>query len=468
MSATALRGTPSKTLHMRSTHLYGWLVLSGISLLAACSGASPTSDPLVPGGPTPTSTVGGSDAGAPSTNDAAPPTSPTTPPTTPSPPSSGTIEFHLLLGVAGSDMPGDSIALGGDNYTDLIMSNFIAGVMYGHLIKAYSPGMTFDADYLYGSLFAQLLQENIATEYYMSSSALIDPSPDQQAVMGSGQGGPYQINNYAADMVYGSYTPQGYSLINYVALQKNIGYAFSTAATQYTKDTPAPFNDKFFGPMLTAYFHFNDYVALQQIGPVGGYTPPWEPNYDDALTKFKALPENFLEMLLNVAYNQGYYGTLLSSYSQLGASATAATLMTVDDYATVWGVDDTYQQYPYQVRYYLDQLYDNPVPTTSPTATTTPANHVSFGMGMLGETFASVFSNIAYIDSSAGYVDVDPSKANAAFVSALAQVGVASDAALDLSQAGQRAQIFSILENAISTLETTLGASFIARSTTAL
>jgi hypothetical protein len=465
----------SKGTGMRTSHVYGWLALAGISVIAACSGASPTSDPVVPGSPTPSSTStstsgtgGNGDGGATTMGDAAPPPSSTTAPTTPSPPSSGTIGFHLLLGVAGSDTPGDSITLDGDNYTDLMMSNFIAGVMYGHLIKAYSPGMTFDADYLYGSIFAQLLQENLATEDYVSTSSLLDPSPDQQAVMGEGQGGPYQINNYAADMVYGSYQPQGYSLINYVTIQKNIGYAFADAATQYTKDTPAPFNDKYFGPMLTAYFHFNDYVALQRIGPVGGYMPAWEPDYDDALATFESLPNNFLEIVLNAAYNQGYYGPLVSSYSRLGATATTATLTSVDSYASVWGMSDTYQQYPYQVRYYLDQIYDNPIPTTSPSVTMTPSNHVNFGMAGLSDVFGAVFAKLAYVDPSAGYSTIDPSKATAAFASASSLAGVASDAALDLSQAADRAKIFAILDGAITNLETTLGTSFIARSTTAL
>jgi hypothetical protein len=387
--------------------------------------------------------------------------------TTPSPPSSGTIAFHLLLGVSGSK-PGDRLNLDGDRYTDVIMSNVIAGVMYGHLVRSYTPSMQFYADYLYGSIFAQLLQENLATEDYVAGSGLIDSSPDQQAVMSAGQGGPYQINNYAADMVNGSYTPKGYALINYVALQKNIGYAFADAATQYTQPTPASFNDVFYGPMLTAYFHFNDYVALQEVGPVGGFTPPWEPAYGQALANFEKLPDNFLEILLNAAYNQGYYGGLVKSYSALGATATQQTLTTVDGYASIWGVNDTYQQYPYQVRYYLDQLYDNPIPTTSPSTTVTPSNHVRFGMPALGSTFASAFAKLAYVDANAGYVAIPSSQASAAFASALAQAGVDTSAALDLSQAADRAEIFAVIEAAIAQLEKALGTDFKARTTTAL
>jgi hypothetical protein len=461
------------------------LVLTAALFASACSGsldAASATSPL-PGGSGSSEPGSGSpssscDAGAatpipsgpspsPVGSDASAPVAPVGP-LAPSPPSSGTIGFHLLLGVSGSDSPGDSLTLDGDEYTDLVMSNFVAGAMYGHLVRAYTPTMQIDRDYLYGSIFAQLLQENLATEDYATGTGLIDSSPDQQAVMGSGQGGPYQINNYAADMVYGSYEPKGYSLVNYVALQKNIGFAFADAATQYTKATPAAFNDLYFGPMLTAYFHFNDYVALQEIGPMGGYTPGWEPDYDHALAAFESLPGNFLDVLLNVAYNQGYYGTLVASYSHLGATATASTVSTVDGYASVWGVSDTYRQYPYQVRYYLDQLYDAPVPTTSPTTTTTPQNHVRFGMAQLGATFAAAFAKLAYVDAKAGYGTIPGAQASAAFAASLAKAGVDGSAALDLSDAAGRAAIFDVLDGAIAGLESSLGTSFIARSTTAL
>ena len=61
--------------------------------------------------------------------------------------------------------------------------------MYGHLVRERTPAILFDEDYLYGSIFGQLLQENLATQLYARSSTLIDSSPDQQAVMGAGQGG---------------------------------------------------------------------------------------------------------------------------------------------------------------------------------------------------------------------------------------------------------------------------------------
>jgi hypothetical protein len=452
---------------------YGGVLGCALTLaLAACGGSPPEASrsgwPEAGGGAhgdDAGGTIDGSpvDAGAP-TGDAAgsPPSAEAGPPVVvdggpvAAGASRGTIDFHLLLGVAGSK-PGDSLTLDGDGYTDLIASNFVAGVMLGHLVRKRAPGIQFDEDYLYGSIFAQLLQENLATELYSASSPLIDSSPLQQAVMGAGQGGPYQINEYAADMVHGSYAPQGGALINYVALQKNIGYALADAAQQYTKPTPPSFDDKLYGPMLTAYFHYNDFVALQAIGPAGGYTPPWEPAYDQAIANFGKLPDAFLDVLLNVAYNQGYYGPLMTQYSQLGSKATPATVASLATYDAAWGVSDTYQQYPFQVRYYLDQLYDNPAPKTG----VVPDNHVVFRVAGLGDVFSGVMQTLAHVDASSKYVFITQAEAGAAFQAALAKSG-ATAVTLDLSAPADRARIFTLLEDAIAGLEASLGADFTA------
>jgi chitodextrinase len=368
-----------------------------------------------------------------------------------------TINFHLLLGVGS---PQDTLSLGTGNYTDLIQSNMIAGVMYGHLLQQYMPGLQFNKDYLYGSLFGQLLQENIETELYKSSSSQIDPSSDQQAVMGVGQGGPYQINNYAADMNPG--TP-GYALIDYDALRANIGYTLAGATAQASKATPASFNNKYFGPMLTAYFHFDDFKALANIG-AGSWTPGWQPAYGYALVNFKTLPDNFLDVLLNAAYNQGYYGPLVTYYSKLGANATGATVASVNSYASVWGSQDTYQQYPYQVRYYLDQLYNNPIPTTSPNTMVTPSNHVSATLTQWQAIFTSVFTMMSYKDPSGNLVLLTAANVQSAFSAAVTNAGLNSNSTLDLSTASDRARIFSVLEQAIQNLESSLGIQFSATS----
>jgi hypothetical protein len=393
------------------------------------------------GTPTPTATSSGSGSGGGST---------------------GTINFHLMLGASVAQ---DKITLDGDNYTDLILSNMVAGVTYGHLVQEYYPGELFQKDYLYGSIMGQLLQENLATQDYLASGNLIDPASDQQAVMGAGQGGPYQINNYVPDMVAPG---SGHALVNFVALQKNIGFTIAGMTNQNSLPTPPMFNNKYFGPVLTAYFHYNDFVALGLIGKgPGGWQTPWEPAYDNMLVTFKTLPNNFLDVALNVAYNQGYYGPLMQKYSNLGATATASTVASVNAYSSVWGDANSYDQYPYQVRYYLDQIYGNPIPTSA-TATTANTNHVMFNVSLLQTVFANVYQTLGYVNASGQYGLYSASQANAAFTSALSQAGVSATATLDLANASQRAQMFSVLEHAVANIESSTNSKLNATSLTQL
>jgi hypothetical protein len=390
-------------------------------------------------------------------------------PSTGSVTTSGQLNFHYYYGTSPTTAQ-DSLVLTGDNYTDLIMSNLIAGVMYGHLLGEFTPGIQFNKDYLYGSIFAQLLQENIATQSYTSSSALIDPSPSQQAVMGAGQGGPYQINNYAADMVAGTYQPQGFSLINYVAIQKNIGFTMADAATQYSRPTPASFNNKYYGPMLTAYFHFNDYVALNYIGGNSlsepwsaashSWNPPWQPAFANAIAALETLPGSQLEILLNVAYNAGFYAQLFVDDTQASANSTAATVASFNNFASAWG-GDSYHQYPYQVRGYLDQLYNIPSPSPTNLGTlVTTSNHVAFNMGALRGVFANVCQTLAHVDGAGKYDFLTAAQANTAFDAALASVGLTTANTLDLSNAANRAVIFTVIDRALGNLEKNLDFSF--------
>jgi hypothetical protein len=437
--------------------------------------ATPTATPSPTATPKPTATPSPTPSATPSATPVASPTPSATPSATPSGggvTTSGQINFHYYYGTSPTTAQ-DFLVLTGDNYTDLIMCNMIAGVMYGHLLNEFTPGIQFNQDYLYGSIFGQLLQENLATEYYTNTSLLIDPSSKQQAVFGTGQGGPYQINNYAADMVAGTYAPAGFSLINYVALQKNIGYSMSNAASQHTNATPASFNNKYYGPMLTAYFHFNDYKALQYIGGntnSSGYepwastnadwNPAWQPSFSEAVKSFTSLPGNQLEILLNIAYNAGYYAQLFVDKSTASANSTAATVASFNSFTNAWA-GDSYHQYPYQVRGYLDQLYDNPTPDSNDLNTiVTPNNHVAFNMATLEGVFSNVFQTLSYVDASGNYDSITATQATTAFASALSSAGLTTSSTLDLSNAANRAAIFSVINAAITNLEKNLNTSF--------
>jgi hypothetical protein len=222
--------------------------------------------------------------------------------------------------------------------------------------------------------------------------------------------------------------------------------------------------------MLTAYFHANDYRALQYTGgasltqpwtPAGfDWTPQWQPYFYDLIGVFDGLPNNFLDIVMNVAYNQGYYGSLFLDECKLGANATAATVTAADSYKNAWG-GDTYQQYPYQVHNYLDQMYDNPTPSSSDLSVTVSYNnHIAFKLDSLGSVFSNVFQTLAYIDSSGGYDYIPASAAAGAFNAALDSAGLSSTDTLDFSNAADRAKIFGLLETAIGNLEKDLNTDF--------
>jgi hypothetical protein len=482
---TAMTATPA-TIGTEAVSLFGGSATpSPTPSPTPSSSATPTpyATPTPSATPTPTSTPTPSPTATPAPSATPLPTATPTPSATPVPTpypvsgsvtTTGTINFHYSFGTNNNGQIGDFMTLDGDNYTDLIMANIIAGVMYGHLLKEVTPGIQFNQDYLYGSIMAQLLQENIATEYYTNTSLVIDSSPNQQSVMGAGQGGPYQINNYAVDMVAGTYAPQGFSLINYVAIQKNIGYSMRNAATQYTQQTPASFNNKYYGPILTAYFHVNDYLALQYIGGANlqtpwsstgnQWTPPWQPAFDSTLTSFEKLTGSQLDILLNVAYNAGYYAQLFTSDVAASVNSTAATAAAMGSYTNAWNGGE-YQQYPYQVRSYLDQLYAIPTPQyNNLSSITTPSTHVAFPMSTLGTVFNNVFETLAYVDGSGNYNYISGAQAAVAFSQALSASGLNSTMVLDLSNAGQRATIFSVLDAAITNLEKNLNTHFIDRT----
>ena len=99
--------------------------------------------------------------------------------------STGKIYFHGYVPNYSTNEFSDNLILDGDNYTDLIMSNYIAGVLLGSNLSKKFPGINFNKDYIYGILMGQLLQENLSTEDYLNSSNLIDPSASQVFCYGS-------------------------------------------------------------------------------------------------------------------------------------------------------------------------------------------------------------------------------------------------------------------------------------------
>ena len=214
------------------------------------------------------------------------------------------------------------------------------------------------------------------------------------------------------------------------------------------------FNNKYYGPVLTAYFHLNDLRALEALeNGSQGYISSAAPNFAKCMDNLVSISNNPLDIITNYAYNQGYYGGLVgSSTTDCVNSTPTAFLAKYNSYNNASG--SSYDAYPYQVRFYLDELYNQStlVPATN--------NHVAFNMTNLANVFSSVFQTLAYVNSSGQYVYISASQANTAFSAALTKAQVADFAILDLSDATQRATIYSILETAITNLEATLKTNF--------
>ena len=375
---------------------------------------------------------------------------------------SGTLYFHVNFPATTTSQFGDSMPLAGDNYTDLIMSNYVAGVMLGHLIVENFPGMQFNKDYMYGSLFGQLLQENNATENYISSSNLIDPTAFQiHNVMSAGQGGPYQDNSYANDMVNNE--SGGHALINYITLQQNLGYTLATAKAQSSQPTPPMFNNKYFGPMIIAYFQLIDLASLEytEDGQDAGWISSAAPNFPKCMTKLVNIPNSPLDIIMNYAYNQGFQGGLVNT-STTDCVNNSASVFLAKYNNTANEAGTSFNAYPYQVRLYLDEIYNQSGLINQGTV------HLAFSMQNLASVFANDFATLSYVNSSGDYIYISQVQANSAFNQALTSLGISSTTVLDLSNVAQRQTIFAIIEAAVTNLETNLGTNFSATSLTQL
>lgn len=366
----------------------------------------------------------------------------------------------------------DTIPLDSD-YTDLVQMNFVAGVLYGHMVNTTYPDIKFDKDYLYGSLFAQLLQENpdLATYPKAKVNDNINTEPEFSILLEPGQGGPYQINNYAIRLPDST----GKGLINYCALQNGLGYFIANQAagfpapfTQNTDKGPASLGSLFFGPIAAAYFQYNDLVATFTANSVawGPEQATWKPCVQNLSAETGALL--LLDMLQNANYNAGLYSSIFKQYVAICADPAShqEALDNIDNYAlndqqynqTV-GVDSsgTFILYPRQVRFYLDELFGN----NSRIDTWLSVNNtLTFTFGSLKPVFESAMEKLGYGTSPANYALITQAQASTAFDSAMSSEGVTEATSVTMQSCSDREKLYAVLDQAYSNLESTLNFKF--------
>lgn len=399
---------------------------------------------------------------------------------------SGTLSYKLTLPAGGNSPTTLTLST---NYTDLLISNYVAGALIGRLISDTYPGVQFNKDYLYGTLFAQLLQESNGANVYSNTGSrsnwIIQDPATLGPLMAPTQGGPYQINSYPQRLEYPSATappgmsaPMGVGLVNYVALQQGLNYSVSDQdnSCQAANVAPDSLDSKYFGPLAAAYFQFNDIYRLTELNAYGGM-----PNFAACMSNLK-LPSsaqnqnNILDMILNAAYNAGTTSDILVDYLAVcasmykpGSSAMTQVLSMGDyslspsDYISAAGLgvgspkpiapDYVYLFYPRQVRLYLDEIYNQ---KTFPSSAFTGTSNVSLSAQDIGAVFVNVFGTLSYVNSAGQYGYIASADSNQAFTKALATVGLSTQSVLNISNSADRAKFFSLLDAAILNLQNSL------------
>lgn len=391
---------------------------------------------------------------------------------TPTSAADGVIHFHLNLPFGSGNVERLTLST---NHTDLIISNFVAGALLGRLVEEKDPELRFNKDYVYGALFAQLLQENIDTGNYQQGTNWINPDAVERGrLLSPGQGGPYQINDYSKRLE----TDAGIGLVNFVALQKGLGYSVEDqdSGAQTAAVGPESLDDKYFGPMAAAFFHLNDLNRLimnnaESWGPQHQYFATCMSNLRDP--RSDEFSYNNLDMLLNAAYNAGTYSRILNDYvricaRQFGTGPESTQVKSQGDYSlsdtayqsaigTSESAGSTFILYPRQVRLYLDQIYNSP---HFPSAAITGENSVRLSARDIGYVFANSMGTLAYVDDQSRYRYVDWSDGDAAYHAALDSLELTEGSVLDISKKAERSRFFALLDASIDNVANRLNTTF--------
>jgi hypothetical protein len=291
----------------------------------------------------------------------------------------GTMMFKTYMPVPNHDHKGFHASIwnlnnAADKYLPLHLSNWIGGILMGHMLQAEwkwpVDGGKLKKQYLYGTLFSQLFQESEPS-----------PNPDDiargvvnpnKALLGVGQGGPWQLNDYSKPL-------DKTGLVNYLSIQHSLNFTVTdqTTGVQNKKIGPDTLSSVDTGAIYAAYFHFNDVKRYQEMMDAG--FQKGKPEVEE-WKKCKANIESGAfetpDMMLNVWYNAGPYAHFAKLVVKICANNDEEAKKALADYSLS---DDqfiekfakkypkdlpqkgtTYILYLRQVNYYIDQfLNDN-------------------------------------------------------------------------------------------------------------
>ncbi|OIN83997.1 carbohydrate binding domain protein [Francisella sp. TX07-6608] len=392
----------------------------------------------------------------------------------------GEVAYHNTFPISQSEAY-DIFITNTDYANTVIMSNTIAGVMYGYLIKQKYPKMKFNKDYLYGSLIGQLMQESDMSSQLAQNfnpndpDQLIHNSTYANILLQAGQGGPYQINDYSKRLPSAE-AKGALGLVNYNAVAAILGYSIQDQddGSQTKKIGPEALDNIYSGPMITAFYHFNDINRMNVNSTNDWYV--YHDQWNKCLENSQKNTAGGLTFpfVMNVVYNAGDYSPVLKTYLNICAEGSTNTkeykninnwLLETINYQTIIGAEKpntgeaTYYRYPRQVSFYINQIFNSNNKKLEDTGITVN-NQVTFSISRLKQVFAMVMHKLSYRDNNDDLHFISIEDANKAFDQAINQITTTDGQipeALSFSNTQkttnqQRLLIYKIIQKAISNL----------------
>ncbi|MCF6775054.1 hypothetical protein L3V83_00580 [Thiotrichales bacterium 19X7-9] len=396
----------------------------------------------------------------------------------------GNVIYHTNFPVNPHSTTVEKIDLSQPKYVNLILSNYVAGELLSYMISDKYPSWHYNHDYVVGSLFGQLLQENISTASYPGDN-FINNEEQRNQLLQPGQGGPYQLNDYSKRLPGVDTKGSGSEgLINYKVLQASLGYTIEEQdnGSQTLAKGPVSLDNIYFGPIAAAYFHLNDINRinvnnLQTWGPQANSWPKCKIALDQG--KFESF-----DMILNAAYNAGTYSDILGTLidlcaypDELNSYMTNLSNYSMNDEPYInafqlpsvlkdgyhpkslpnWYNETTFVIYPRQVEYYIDQLTNNNSKLEQYGLTTNTS--FAFNLEQLKDVFENSMHTLAY-GTVGNYQFISKQDSAKAFDTATTKQGLLPTTIINLNNANDRAIMYQLISNAFSNLEQTLNFNF--------
>jgi len=355
------------------------------------------------------------------------------------------------------------------DYLPLHLSNWIGGIHLGQMLKKHWkwPLESIKKEYIYGTLMGQLFQESSPSDNPKDiQNDIINPD---KKLLNVGQGGPYQLNDYSKQMP--PLTEGAYGELNYNALYHALGYTVAEQGDIQTgKRGPKVLNSVNHGPMIAAYFHFNDINRYNLMNSQPSTKDSDKAKYwRQCKANIEAGKFKNPDIMLNVIYNAGPYADYAQMVFELCAGVDKYTqeLKDLQDYS----LDDqqycdkfqkfdkkpspstTYIIYPRQINFYIDQFISDNESLYERSGAFSDID-VPFTLQDVVDQFQKTFTGIGYKSKEGLYELIDD-----AFLQRTQPKGDLAKK-LSFSNKADRAEFFTFVEQWIQALEDDQGFKF--------